>query len=276
MITFSRAIRAPWVAGHMFFKLNFEGQLLFALWSQWVWRSCGPTLIGSLSVLFVNIHACWTSVVSHLNWANSWKVSQKAWVRKLVFWLLLCVLDLVKLYFFIFETNTPYVPKFIVSPSNVLFSLPLLGIGTVSTAVTTSYASQMMSAVCREPRNPDDFHYRRKTTLPKRTSIENAGRWGQKYRSQDQGCSRQCDCILSGRLRIGEWSTNWVIFRNICMYRYVYSNKGKKGLEFEEGREGVMRWCRGRKGKGKRCGYIIISKIEKAGQSALREKGWGL
>lgn len=155
-----------------------------------------------------------------------------------------------KLDFFIFETNTPYVPKFIVSPSNVLFSLPLLGIRTVSTAVTTSYASQMMSAVCREPRNPDDFHYRQKTTLPKRTSIENAGRWGQKYRSQGQGCSRQCDCILSGRLRVGERSTNWVIFRNICMYRYAYNNKGKKALNLKEGREGLWDGLEGEKGNG--------------------------
>lgn len=223
----------------MFFKHNFEGQLLFALWLQWVWKNCGPTLIGSLSVLFVNIHACWTSDVSPLNWANSWTVSQKAWVRKLVFWLFLCVLNLVKLYVSFFETNTPYIPKFIISHSNVLFSFPLLGIRTVSTAVATSYASQMMSAVCREPRNPKDFHYRQKVTLRKGTPIENAGRWGQKYSSQDQGCSRQCDCILSGRLRIGERSTNWVIFRNIRMCRYVYNNKGKKALNLKEGKEGI-------------------------------------
>lgn len=162
----------------MFFRHNSEGQLLFALWLHWVWKSRGPTSVGSLSVLLVNFHTCWTSEVSPLNWANSWMAPQKACVQKLVFWLYLCVLNVVKLYFFfIFETNTPYVPKFIVSHSNVLFSFPLLGIRTVPKSVATSYASQMMSAVCREPRNPYDFHYRQKPTLPKRTSIENAGRW---------------------------------------------------------------------------------------------------
>lgn len=109
MTALSWATWAPCVAGHMFFRHNSEGQLLFALWLHWVWKSSGPTLVGSLSVLLVNIHACWTSGASPLNWANSWTVPQKAWVRKLVFWLFLCVLNVVKLYFFIFETNTPYV-----------------------------------------------------------------------------------------------------------------------------------------------------------------------
>lgn len=122
--------------------------------------------------------------------------------------------------------------------------------------MATSYASQKMSAVCREPRNPDDFHYRQKPTLPKRTSIENAGRWGQKYRSQAQGSSRQCDCMLSGRPRVGEQSTNWVIFRNIWMYRYIYNNNGKRALNLKEGREGDMGGLEGEKGKGG--GMIIL------------------
>lgn len=184
-----------------FSKHNFEGQLLFALCLQWVWKNCGPTLIGSLSFCALCEYSCMLNF-----WCESSKLSKllngisEGLSRKLAFWLFLCVLNLVKLYFFISETNTPYIPQFIISHSNVLLSFPLLGIRTVSTAVATSYASQMMSVVCREPRNPKDFHYRKKTNTSQKNLYRKCRKMGPKIQITRPG-------LLKAMWLHSEWKT---------------------------------------------------------------------